>query len=139
MTDRKIDAMADDQSWVGLDYWERVRWARQRWQRQSGAIETARAAAESLAMKEDTYSAYERRPDSSKHTKLNDQAAIRFARKFGVRWEWLLTGEGEPTLPEPEPTPPMKRALNVMRLVPEDQQEAIADAIEALARAGRRA
>jgi hypothetical protein len=117
----------DDHSWRELrEGWERLRWARLR------KFETAQAAAESMGMKPNTYTAYERSPDSSKHTRLDDQAAIRFARKFGVRWEWLLTGEGSPVAPEPEPTEPIKRVTDGMKVLPLHHQEAIADAIEAL-------
>lgn len=120
MTFRKIARMADDRSWFGLDYWQRVQWARRRWQKEKGSVgETARAAAESLGMKEDTYSAYERRPDSSKHTKLNDQAAIRFARKFGVRWEWLLTGQGEPWLTD---DPQVEEGRQLLAQVPKERR-----------------
>ena len=131
----------EDCSWRSLkEGWERLGWARRRWQEKSGAVGGSAAdAAISLGMRPNTYHAYERSPDSSKHSEMDHQDAIRFARKFGVRWEWLLVGQGEPFLSEPEPTEPMKRAMSVMKLVPEDQQAAIADAIEALTRAGRRA
>lgn len=120
----------EDRSWRELEAWQRLRWARSR------RFETAQAAAESMGMRPNTYTGYERRPDSSKSTRLNDQAAIRFGRKFGVRWEWLLTGEGAPLPDEPEVTDPMKRALKVMGAVPLERQEAIANAIEALIKTG---
>lgn len=96
--------------------------------------ETAQAAAESMGMRPNTYQGYERSPASSKSSRLNDQAAIRFGRRFGVRWEWLLTGEGSPTSEEPDPDAPVRRVLRVMGEVPLERQEAIADAIEALAK-----
>lgn len=74
---------------------ERVRWARLYWQERAGAVNgTAKDAADSLGMSEGTYRAYERRPGTSKHIPLNHQAAIRFGRRFGVSWTWLLTSEG---------------------------------------------
>jgi hypothetical protein len=122
----------DDHSWRELrEGWERLRWARMR------KFETAQAAAESMGMKPNTYTAYERSPDSSKHTRLDDQAAARFAKKLSVRWEWLLAGEGSPFAPEPEPTAPIKRVTDEMRVLPLHQQEAIAEAIEALIKTRR--
>lgn len=68
--------------WTTLyEPWERLKWAR----KQAG-FDTASAAADSLGMKKDTYSAYEREPGKSKHTQLDHQSAIRFAKKFKVSW-----------------------------------------------------
>jgi|SRR5579863_1859280 len=121
----------EDQSWQELrDRWERLRWARMR------RFETAQAAAESMAMRPNTYTAYERPPHASKHTHLDDNAAIRFARKFGVRWVWLLTGDGTPFEEEPEPTGPQRRVRDLMGAVPIERQEAIANVIEALIKTG---
>ena len=128
-----------DDGWQDLEYWERVAWSR------SQRFETAVSAAESMGMKPDTYRAYERRPDSSKHTRLDHQAAARFAKKFGVRWEWLLTGEGLPINAPAgadgpgnnQPPTPAQRIVVVLRDVSLDRQEAIADAVEALVKAGR--
>lgn len=120
--------MGDDGSWDGLPRWERVRWARSR------KFETATAAAESMGMRPNTYSAYERRPDSSKHTALDHQAAARFAKKFGVRWEWLLSGEGTPW-PGGEPDAPAMRVVNAMNGLSRDRQEEIASAMVALIKA----
>jgi transcriptional regulator with XRE-family HTH domain len=80
-----------DSSWRGLEYWERVRRARE-----DAGFAKAQDAATALNMKGGTYRAYERPPDASKHIKLDHNAAVLFGRRFGVRWEWLLTGEGEP-------------------------------------------
>ncbi|HEY1751768.1 MAG TPA: helix-turn-helix transcriptional regulator [Caulobacteraceae bacterium] len=83
--------MADD-SWRGLELWERVKWARAR------RFESASAASETLGMKEGTYRCYERGPDSAKFIPLDYNHARHFAREFKVRWEWLLDGIGEPWL-----------------------------------------
>lgn len=79
-------------------------------------------------MKDHTYRAYERPDTSSKHTKMSDQAAIRFGRKFGVSWQWLLLGQGTPfdnELPEHQ-----ERVLRVMSGLDENRQKALADLIE---------
>ena len=122
----------EDHSWRELDEpWQRLRWARVK------KFETAQAAAESMGMRPNTYTGYERSPDSSKHTKLDHQSAIRFARKFGVRWQWLLVGEGAPFDEGPPVTDPMKRVLENMSVVPLERQEAIANAIEALVKTAK--
>lgn len=127
-----------DERWKGLrEPWERLRWARAHWQDSTGAINpTAADAALSMGIRPNTYAQYERRPDSSRHVPIGHQEAIRFGRKYGVRWEWLLLGNGEPLQEEPEPSEPIKRAMSVMKLVPREQQEAIANAIEALVKSG---
>jgi SOS-response transcriptional repressor LexA len=76
-----------------LEPHERLRWARVRWQTLNGIKPEMGAAADSLGMKQHTYRAYEREPGASKHTPLDHQRAVQFARKFGVSWQWLLTGE----------------------------------------------
>lgn len=123
----------DDSSWVGLrEPHERLRWARKR-----AGFETMRAAAEALGFEnENTYSAYEREPGASKHTPLDHQRAIQFARKFKVPWEWLLVGEGSPF--QERLTPAQERALAAMRGASEEDQERAAAAIEGfLKSAGR--
>lgn len=81
-----------DQSWRGLESWDRIKWAR------SQRFESAAQAAAAVGMKEGTYRAYERGPESAKHIRLDYDHAVLFARKFGVRWEWLLNNEDEPWL-----------------------------------------
>lgn len=108
---------------------ERLRWARIQWQEAKGIKPNAEAAAESLGIKPHTYRAYERRPDSSKHIALDHQRAIQFARKFGVNWEWLLTGSGRPDKAEEALTPRERRMIDALREAPEDRQAAAADAI----------
>lgn len=115
-----MDAEPDD-SWKELEgTWDRLRWSRRR------VFERAREAAESLGLRENTYTAYERAPWKSKHTKLDHQLAIRFARKFKVRWEWLLKGEGAPF------PGPVERVRDAMEGAPLDEQERVARAVEAL-------
>jgi hypothetical protein len=112
--------------------WDRLRWSRMRWQEENGLSPNAEAAAESIGLKPGTYRAYERRPDSSKHIALDHQTAARFAKKFGVNWTWLLTGEGQPLTAEPELTPNERRIINAYREAPEARRTAVADAIEQL-------
>lgn len=107
--------------------WDRLRWSRVRWQEKRSVSPNAVAAAESLNVSPGTYRAYERRPDSSKHIALDHQHAMRFARKFGVSWKWLLTGEGSPD--EIELTPNEHRIIVALREAPETRQTAVADAM----------
>jgi hypothetical protein len=85
-------------------------------------------------MKPGTYRAYERPPGSSKHIELDHQMAIRFARKFKVSWQWLLTGEGSPfddRMPET-----LERVVRAMSVATDEQQEAVADFVERIVRTG---
>jgi len=111
---------------------ERLRWARMRWQLQKGIKPEAGAAADSLGMNQHTYRAHERAPGASKHIALDHQRAIQFGRKFGVNWQWLLTGNGSPddmALSDVE-----ARIIQAFRDAPESRQGAVAAAIEALLR-----
>jgi len=119
----------DDRWKTAADSHDRLRWARIQWQEAKGIKPDAGAAAESLGIKAHTYRAYERRPDSSKHTRLDDQRAIQFARKFGVNWTWLLTGEGSPDASDDRLTPTERRMIDALREAPEARQAAAADAI----------
>lgn len=114
--------------------WDRLRWSRIQWQERIGVSPNAEAAAESVGKKPGTYRAYERRPDSSKHIALDHQTAIEFGRKFGVSWEWLLTGKGSPT--DQQLSPAQERLVRALWDVPEERQDAIASALEALIRTG---
>lgn len=131
ITASKIEAM-DDSSWIGLnEAWQRVRWARLHWQRKIGSATTARAAAESLHLSENTYTAYERDPgEGKKSTPLTHQRAIEFGRKFKVNWAWLLTGEESPF----ERTDAQIRAMGLMALVDEEEQQRVADIVAAAIR-----
>lgn len=105
--------------------WERLKWARI-----NAGFTTATAAAESLGLRKDTYTAYERAPGSSKHTQLDHQMAIKAGRKYRVSWTWLLVGDGTPF--DKPSNPHQRRAIQAMARVPEDKQEALAEAIEKL-------
>lgn len=120
-----------DTSWSTLrEPWERLRWARIHWQRQNGSAETLRAAAESLGVQENTYSAYERAPESSKHTALDHHRAIQFGRKFKINWVWILTGEDTPFTR----TPAEQRAAQLLADASEDEQEMAVDVMAAALR-----
>jgi hypothetical protein len=114
-----------DTSWATLfEPHLRLRWAR------AQRFPTATAAAESLGMKKDTYTAYERAPDASKHTKLDHQRAIQFAKKFKVSWKWLLTGEGSPM--DEQLSAEEERVLSLMKGADEEAQRRVVDVLEAM-------
>lgn len=118
-----------DLEWAALrEPHERLRWARLYWQTKNGAATTAKAAAESLGMQENTYTAYEREPGKSKATALDHQRAVQFGRKFKVNWVWLLTGEETPF----SRTPAQTRAIQALAQADENDQEEVVDMIEAL-------
>jgi hypothetical protein len=120
--------MARDERWkTCIGTWDRLRWARLQ------RFETAKDAAIALGIEEGTYRAYERTPDSSKHTKLDHQKAMHFAKRLGVRWQWLLLGQGEPWNDEDED---IDRAISVMREADPTRRRDIADLIERLLKAG---
>jgi SOS-response transcriptional repressor LexA len=66
---------------------ERLQWAR----RQHGKFSTAREAVMELGWVESTYFCHENGQRIPRR-----QTAKKYARAYGVRWEWLLEGEGEP-------------------------------------------
>lgn len=121
-----------EQDWSSLKHpWQRLRWARLHWQGKSDGATTMRAAAESMGMQENTYSAYERDPDSaSKATELGHQMAMKFGRKFKVNWVWILTGEETPF----SRTPAQERMLQLLAETPEDTQDEVVDMMEAVVR-----
>lgn len=79
-----------------------------------------------------TYRAYERPDTASKHTPLTYENAFHFANVLGVRWQWLMNGEGEPWR-EPGPLDRLKASLDAL---PTERQEAVVAAIEALLKTG---
>ena len=120
---------AKDERWRDCEgTWDRLRWSRIQ------MFETAKDAADSIGMKEGTYTAYERRPTSSKHTAMSHQAAGMFARKFKVNWVWLLKGEGSPF--DSELTPAQLRIVAAMSKATEAEQERAANIIEAMFKTG---
>lgn len=128
ITNGKFPDMDTDWSRLTEDY-ERVRWARTH-----AKFGTARAAAESLGIGENTYSAYERPPEASKSTRLEHQRAIQFGRKFKVSWTWLLAGEGTPF--DKDASPAQQRILSAMADLDDERQDQVAQAVEILVRTG---
>lgn len=129
-----------DEQWRDCEgSWDRLRWARLRWQRRANAVAcSAEAAAESLGVKPGTYRQYERRPDSSRSATLEAQNAAAWGRRFGVSWTWLLNGEGTPfdgqldgNLPDTQ-----ARVLKAMAVASEEQQQRLADLVEAFLKTG---
>lgn len=125
--------MSEDEDWAQLkEPWERVRWARSR------VFETAEAAAAAVHMRGGTYRLYERQPGaSSKTATLTFDKAILFARRFKVRWEWLLQGAGVPyrSVSDLQQRTPLDRVISAFEAVPEGERERMADSIEGLLRA----
>ena len=82
-----------DQRWKATaEFGDRLRWARL----QSPWADSASGAAESLGIKPGTYRSYERlKADGGKVPPLIKIQAI--ARKFKVSWDWLASGNGDPT------------------------------------------
>lgn len=120
--------MARDETWRStVGTWDRLKWARKR------KFATGKDAAIAMGVDEGTYRAYERQPDSSKHIPLNHVHAFHFAKRLGVRWEWLLKGEGEPWQDEDEN---IDRVLTVMHNADPAKRKDIADLIERLLKAG---
>lgn len=123
-----IRGMDRDDTWRStVGTWDRLKWARRR------MYATAKDAAGAMAIDEGTYRAYERQPNSSKHIPLNHLHARHFAKRLGVRWEWLLLGEGEPWRDNDERR---ERILDAYDGASEDRKSAVADAIERLLKAG---
>lgn len=126
----------DDLAWTRLhEPWERLAWARSRDPR----YQSKKDFAEAVGMKEHGYSAYERRPGSSKHTPLKSDKAIPWAKKLKVRWEWLLDGKGVPWLDSTEGhryTAAQQRAAELLEGKEPDQQERIVEALEVLLKTG---
>jgi transcriptional regulator with XRE-family HTH domain len=120
--------MARDDTWRNtIGTWDRLKWARSRkWS-------TAKEAAEALGVNVNTYRAYERQPDSSKHTPLDHVHAGHFAKRMGVRWEWLLQGQGAPWA---DPDEDRERLLNAYDGADPGRRKAIAAAIEQLLKVG---
>ena len=84
-------------------------------------------------MKENTYTAYERGPDTSKHTALDHSRAVQFGRKFKVSWVWILSGEGTPF--DRSLSPLQVRAVSALESASPEMQEAAVESIERLVKA----
>jgi hypothetical protein len=125
------DTRKTDERWRELtEPHERLRWARINWQESIGVSDNAEAAAVSMGMRGPTYRAYERPPHASKHTKLDLNSAMKFARKFGVNWYWLASGDGRPW---DKPLNELEgQVIDALREAPKARQTAVADAITQL-------
>lgn len=122
VTRGNLPHMDKNAGWELLEHpWERLKWARMR------RFDRAKDAAESMNMKDTTYGAYERPPESSKHIPLDHQKAIKYGRKFGVRWEWLLEGRGDPFMAPPGS--PAERVLEALNSSDPDRQEELANVL----------
>lgn len=73
---------------VGMEPHERLKWARKR----QGRYDTATDAARAFGWPVSTYLGHE-----NGDRKPSRKAAEKYAKAYGVRWEWLLTGSGSPT------------------------------------------
>lgn len=67
---------------------KRLKWARE----QHGKYPTPSEAAAAFGWKQSTYLGHENGDRNPSR-----KAAIRYARAYGVRWEWILEGDGRPT------------------------------------------
>lgn len=117
-----------DESWRQCNgTWDRLRWAR----RQRYGDKPAREVAEILGIREGTYNAYEGVPGQRSKTATPPVVKMRhIAKKYRVRWEWLLLGEGEPWLPSKDS--PKARAKAAIDEATDEQAEAAADLLERL-------
>jgi len=126
-----VMATDDDLSWKKLtEGHERLIWARERWCRLNDVAVSATSGALAVPMAAGTYRSYERPSGASKVTPLSAKAAKRFGRAFGVRWDWLLFGEGTPFAEMP---PMVARTIEAMQNMPVEHQEQIATLAETLA------
>lgn len=73
---------------------KRLKWAREHWQQRHEDGRSASEVARDFGWTVSTYLGYE---NGDKDRKPRLLALKRLARAYGVRWEWLLTGEGSPT------------------------------------------
>jgi hypothetical protein len=125
---RNVPFMARDERWHDCKgTWDRLKWARLQ------KFSTAEDAAPALGEKPGTYRTYERSPTSSKHTPLDHQKAMHFAKRLGIRWEWLLLGDGAPWRAEDER---LDKILIAYEEAPEERKGAVAEAIERLLKTG---
>lgn len=120
--------MARDERWKTCEgTWDRLKWARLQ------KYATAEDAATALGLKPGTYRQYERAPGTSRHAAYDHQDAMLFGRRLGVRWEWLLLGQGTPWV---DPDEHRERILLAYDSAPEERRAAVAEAIEQLLKIG---
>lgn len=110
-----------DTRWQNLEgAWQRLIWARE-----AAGYATGAAFAKKIKEKQHTYKAYERDPlSASKHTPLDFAKARAWAPDLGVRWEWLLEGEGVPW-DDGDDAPPAKAQRLVAGAPPKDQEKIV--------------
>jgi len=104
---------------------------RLRWARMQVRFERAGDAAEALGIKPGTYRTYERRKaDGGRLPRLPETQRI--ARRLGVSWTWLATGDDRP---DAEPTSRDDRVAHFVELlldVPADRRDDAINAAEAV-------
>jgi len=116
-----------DTQWSNAEYpWQRVQWARA-----YAGFPNMQAAADSLGMRQNTYSAFERDPaETTRPRKLDHEHAIKFGAKFKVSWIWLLLGQGTPF--ERPLTEHQARVAAALEDHPLEEQARLAAAVEML-------
>lgn len=124
----RSDMERGDTSWAQADEpWKRLQWAR-------GQTEFATPTAFARACRVDVqqYLAMEAEPGRSRVRKLDPETAQKVARKTGLRWEWILTGDGQPWMLDTAASDRVRAALK--GVLPDDEVEQIASLTELLDR-----
>lgn len=75
----------------------RLRWARETWAAKNLHPLSMRAAAAHFGWPQNTYKAHEQGKRGAEG--LKESTAKKYAKAFGVRVEWLMTGLGSPVKP----------------------------------------
>lgn len=123
-----------------LSGWELLReqHERQRWARLNAGFERPTDAARSLGIPPGTYRTYEQRlGDGGRTPPLS--AAQGMARKFKIRWEWLVAGRGSPELTGGDDTRLAELGDKIGRIPPDKRDDAIDAAVSVLESYLRRA
>lgn len=117
-----------DSSWTQADKpWKRLQWVRGQTQ-----FSTPTDFARACKVDVQKYLAMEGAPGRSRVRKLDAETAQRVAKRTGMRWEWILLGDGEPWL---EDMPPGERVRSALKgVLPDDEIEQIASLTELLDR-----
>jgi hypothetical protein len=118
-----------DQSWRDLNEPnERLSWARMK----LTAFQRPTDAAKSLNIKPGTYRTYEL-PKSQGGRWPGNSEVQRIAKKFGVSWLWLLTGQGDPAdAAVPELQVYVEQLAERVSRITEDKREDAFDAAKAV-------
>lgn len=111
-----------DESWRHIEdaIWARIAWSRIH----CSPFDRKTAAAKSMGLKPGTYRTYEI-PKADGGREPERPILQQIARKYGVSWVWMLTGEGSPS-DKDEPTPVMVVSNEIaadIEQVPEDKRE----------------